>query len=141
MPRNSVGSAQVINGSLKKVDLSKKTIAALKGARGPRGLQGAAGPAGLPGPQGPKGDPGAPGAPGQPGAQGPQGLPGSAIARFAPAAAVLTTLDSAGAVGISTSVTVGVDGLPLISYWDGTNADLKVAHCANAFCVSYFRRR
>ena len=30
-PNNSVGSAQVINGSLLKKDLSRKTVAALKG--------------------------------------------------------------------------------------------------------------
>jgi len=30
LPKNSVGSRQVINGSLQKVDLSKKAVAALK---------------------------------------------------------------------------------------------------------------
>jgi hypothetical protein len=51
------------------------------------------------------------------------------------------TLDSAGNVGAYTSVTVGADGLGLISYYDVTNGDLKVAHCANALCVNYLRRR
>lgn len=55
--------------------------------------------------------------------------------------ATLTTLDSAGNVGYYTSITIGSDGLGLISYWDGANDDLKVAHCANEFCVPYFRRR
>jgi hypothetical protein len=40
----------------------------------------------------------------------------------------LTTLDSAGEVGQDTSVTIGADGLVLISYYDSTNANLKVAH-------------
>ena len=35
-----------------------------------------------------------------------------------------------------TSVTIGADGLPLISYLDSTNADLKVAHCDDLVCSS-----
>jgi hypothetical protein len=52
-----------------------------------------------------------------------------------------TTVDSAGQVGYFASITLGADGLPVISYFDSTNADLKVAHCSNAFCVPYIRRR
>jgi predicted regulator of Ras-like GTPase activity (Roadblock/LC7/MglB family) len=48
----------------------------------------------------------------------------------------ITTVDSVGAVGWYTSVTVGADGLPVISYWDWDNGDLKVAHCSNAACTS-----
>ena len=44
----------------------------------------------------------------------------------------LTTVDSDGDVGTHTSVTVGADGLGLISYYDNTNVDLKVAHCSDA---------
>jgi hypothetical protein len=55
LPRNSVGSRQVINHSLQTVDLSKRAQRALKGRRGLRGLQGA------PGAPGAKGDPGPPG--------------------------------------------------------------------------------
>ena len=40
-----------------------------------------------------------------------------------------------------TSMTIGADGLGLISYYDATNGDLKVAHCENAFCSPYIRRR
>jgi hypothetical protein len=40
-----------------------------------------------------------------------------------------------------TSITIGVDGLPIISYYDNTNLDLKVAKCSNALCAPYFRRR
>jgi Collagen triple helix repeat (20 copies) len=68
VPRNSVGSAQVINGSLRKADLSRATVAALHGARGVRG------PQGIQGAQGP------PGAQGAQGAQGVQGVPGTARA-------------------------------------------------------------
>src|SRR5215216_3078682 len=144
--KNSVRSAQVIDGSLQKADLSKKAIAALKGARGLQGVQGPAGPAGIPGPQGPKGASGVPGAPGtpgsvgQPGAQGPQGPTGPALIRSAPAANTITTLDAAGVVvgdvGENTSATVGADGLGLVSYYDRTNGDLKVAHCGDAACTS-----
>jgi hypothetical protein len=130
-PKNSVASAQVINGSLQKVDFSKK----VKGARGAQGPQGAAGPAGSAGPQGPKGDTGDPGASGQPGAQGPQGTTGPALLRSPPGANVLTTLYTAGDVS-GTSATIGVDGLGLISYYDDTSHDLKVAHCDNAACTS-----
>jgi preprotein translocase subunit Sec61beta len=136
-PKNSVGSPQVINGSLQKVDLSKKAFAALRGARGPRGLQGAAGSAGPAGTQGPKGDTGGSGAAGQQGAEGPQGLPGSATLRSGPGVAGLATLDSGAAiVGSYTSATIGADGLGLISYYDSTNHDLKVAHCNNPACTS-----
>ncbi len=71
VPKNSVGSAQVINGSLQKLDLSKKAQKALRGARGPRGLQGA---------QGVQGAQGAQGATGAQGVPGNAGAPGSAIA-------------------------------------------------------------
>src|SRR6266542_2478205 len=46
----------------------------------------------------------------------------------------LTTLDSTGNVGWYTSVAVGVDGRPLISYFDAPNFDLKVAHCNDLAC-------
>src|SRR5215218_3703589 len=94
--KNSVRSAQVVDASLQKADLSKKAFAALNGARGLQGMQGPAGPAGIPGPQGAKGErripgtPGTPGAVGQPGAQGPQGPTGPALIRSAPAANTIT---------------------------------------------------
>jgi hypothetical protein len=56
--KNTVASPQVVNGSLKTLDLSKKARAALKGNRGLRGLRGLAGPRGLTGAQGLKGDTG-----------------------------------------------------------------------------------
>jgi hypothetical protein len=33
-----------------------------------------------------------------------------------------------------TSITIGADGLPIISYFRDTNADLKVAHCSKQGC-------
>ncbi len=48
----------------------------------------------------------------------------------------LTTVDSAGSVGWDNDMTIGTDGLPVISYLDGTNVDLKVAKCGNASCSS-----
>jgi len=52
------------------------------------------------------------------------------------AGTTVATLDSTGDVGFYTSIAVGADGLGLISYYDFTNADLKVAHCANTACSS-----
>ena len=50
--------------------------------------------------------------------------------------ATTSTLDGAGDVGEWTSITVGADGLGLISYVDSVNLDLKVAHCDNVACTS-----
>ena len=64
LPRNSVGSKQVVNGSLGTVDLSKKARRALRGKAGPRGAQGLQGLQGLQGTPGAKGDAGPIGPPG-----------------------------------------------------------------------------
>ena len=68
LPPNSVGTRQVINGSLLKKDFKAGQLP--RGARGPRGFAGAAGA------QGVKGPPGAQGVQGPPGAQGAQGPAG-----------------------------------------------------------------
>ena len=47
-----------------------------------------------------------------------------------------TAIDTVGGVGYFTSITIGADALPIISYLDATNNDLKVAHCANLLCTS-----
>jgi hypothetical protein len=47
-----------------------------------------------------------------------------------------TTVDSASNVGYFTSITIGVDGLPVVSYYDGSNRVLKVLHCGNVACTS-----
>jgi hypothetical protein len=67
LPKNSVGSAQIKNGAIQKVDLARRTVSSLRGLRGTAGAQGPAGPqgsAGTQGAQGSKGDKGDTGAPG-----------------------------------------------------------------------------
>jgi len=46
-----------------------------------------------------------------------------------------STIDSVGLVGWYTSITIGTNGNPIISYWDGINLDLKVAACKNPTCT------
>jgi hypothetical protein len=49
----------------------------------------------------------------------------------------ITTVDTNTYAGYnSTSITIGGDGLGLISYWDYNNLDLKVLHCGNLLCNS-----
>ena len=48
----------------------------------------------------------------------------------------ITTVDTEGAVGLYTSIAIGADALPVISYRDGTNADLKVVHCGDVACTT-----
>jgi Collagen triple helix repeat (20 copies) len=50
--------------------------------------------------------------------------------------AVITTLDLGNDVGNSNSLAIGLDGNPVVSYFDGTAQDLKVAHCIDPNCVS-----
>jgi collagen triple helix repeat protein len=76
IPKNSVGSPQVINSSLQTTDLSKKARTALKGNRGARGAVGPAGAAGAAGAAGPVGATGPQGAAGAAGAVGATGPPG-----------------------------------------------------------------
>jgi len=54
---------------------------------------------------------------------------------LAPTRRSLTTIDSAGNTGVFTSIAIGVDGNPIISYWDLTAGDLRVAKCANPACT------
>ena len=73
LPANSVGTQQVINGSLQKADLSARTQAALRGVSGARGLQGPGGPGGPQGPAGSQGVAGPQGVAGLGGERGPAG--------------------------------------------------------------------
>jgi collagen triple helix repeat protein len=51
------------------------------------------------------------------------------------------TVDSIGDVGWYTSITVGADGLPFVTYLDVDNNRVRGLHCPNALCVAYLRRR
>lgn len=48
----------------------------------------------------------------------------------------INTVDASTCVGVNPSIAIGTDGRGLISYWDCSNLDLKVAHCNNAACTS-----
>jgi len=47
-----------------------------------------------------------------------------------------TTIDNAGNVGLFTSIAIGTNGNPIISYHDYTNGDLKIAACNNPTCTT-----
>jgi hypothetical protein len=47
---------------------------------------------------------------------------------------ISTVDDSANDMAYFTSIAIGTDGLPIISYWDYSAYALKVAHCGNAAC-------
>jgi hypothetical protein len=84
LPANTVGTRQVINGSLQTNDLSQTAQSALKGVRGPRG---------------PAGAQGAQGATGAAGAQGVQGAPGQ------PATKLFVAVDSGGTLSKNSGAT------------------------------------
>ena len=95
--------------------------------------QGPTGPTGPTGPQGMLGSTGATGPTGNTGATGPAGATGIGLAR---PGQVITTVDSTTGVGEYTSIAIGADGLGLISYYDVSNGNLKVAHCNDVACSS-----
>jgi hypothetical protein len=93
LPRNSVGTKQVINGSLQTNDLSKTAQKALKGNRGLRG---------------PAGAQGARGTTGATGAQGLQGAPGQSAAKLFVALDAGGTLTKNSGATLATRASAGV---------------------------------
>ncbi len=59
---------------------------------------------------------------------------GSVLCFDFPRVVAATTVDDTNAVGNHSSIVVGGDGLPIISYYDGNNSALKVARCNDAGC-------
>jgi len=49
---------------------------------------------------------------------------------------IITTVDTAGTTGMFTSIAIGADNLPVVSYTDYTNYDLKILKCGNNACTS-----
>jgi len=49
---------------------------------------------------------------------------------------VIVAVDNTGDVGTSPSMTIGLDGLPIIAYMDTDNNALKVLKCGNTSCTS-----
>ncbi len=105
LARNSVGTAQVINGSLQTNDLSKNARTALKGDTGPRGPAGAQGAQGSPGAAGAQGVQGPPGATG---AQGVQGAPGQSATKLFVAMDADGTLTKNSGATLATRANAGV---------------------------------
>jgi hypothetical protein len=147
IPKNSVGSPQVINGSLGTTDLSKKARKALKGNRGAagkRGLTGAAGPVGAAGAAGAAGPAGATGPQGPTGATGPAtGPAGGALngnypptfqngwTNFGGFSTMAFAKDSAGFVHLKGTITGGTFATAVITlpvgYRPGQNLAIPVA--------------
>ena len=49
---------------------------------------------------------------------------------------IATTLGQTNSVGRFSSIAVGSDTLPVVSYFDATSGRLRVAKCSNAFCTA-----
>ena len=60
---------------------------------------------------------------------------GTALCSDLPGITAITTVDDpANTVGLFTSIAIGSDGLPVISYHDSTAGALKVAKCGTRTC-------
>ncbi len=58
------------------------------------------------------------------------------VAALPKAGYVNRTLDDIGTTGQYPAIIIGTDGLPIISYYNATNGDLKVYHCDDMTCSS-----
>ena len=61
---------------------------------------------------------------------------GALVCRMPPRFTVTTVDDSAGDEGHNTSIAIGADGLPVVSYRFGSAELLRVAHCGNVTCTA-----
>jgi hypothetical protein len=53
----------------------------------------------------------------------------------------IVTVAEAGVAGQKNSIAIGTDGLPLIVHHEVDSQTVRVVHCANEFCLSYFDRK
>jgi hypothetical protein len=120
LPANSVGSKQLKNRSIQRIDIGRKTIASLRGQRGPQG------PAGLQGVQGTQGVQGAQGIQGIQGNQGVQGDVGPTFGRSGTNSQVCNPGSGSFIVCATTgAITLPVPGRVLLigtSSWDDSDA-------------------
>jgi hypothetical protein len=73
------------------------------------------------------------------GPAGPAGPAGASGPQYGRQLVLTSSIDIPGnfvAVGRYTSISIGADALPIISYLDAANGDLKVAHCSDTACTT-----
>ena len=104
-----------------------------KGPRGPTGLVGAIGPRGARGFAGATGPMGVQGPTGGQGATGPTGPAGASASDHAGFS--LSTVDGPGVAAADASITIGADGLPLISYYDPEFQSLRAPIARTSRCT------
>ena len=127
------------NGKGKVTNLYADRAATADNANKIGGLSVAQVKAAAKGATGPRGATGAPGAKGAAGATGAKGDPGVPAPSFGREIVATTTVDSSGDVGQYSSVTIGADGLPIVSYADAS-AGLKFARCSDPACTTSTNR-
>jgi hypothetical protein len=76
------------------------------------------------------------GSTGATGPAGPRGATGNSGAQFGRQVVLVTTVDPTADVGWYSSITIGGDGLPVVSYTDSTSGRLKFAHCSDVVCAT-----
>jgi hypothetical protein len=126
LPANSVGTKQLKNRSIQRLDIGRKTIASLRGQRGPQGPAGLQGAQGIPGVQGSQGIQGSQGTQGVQGVQGVQGDVGPTFGRSGassqlcnPGSATFVVCATTGAIALPAA---GRVLLVATSEWDDSDA-------------------